>query len=358
VPENSREIYSLIEASFSKTRPKKHLLYMNHYPRSHGDRDQLVELFENKPYCFSKNHSDKEFFFLPRAQYYKEMAASQFVLSPLGLETDCVRTWEALVLDCIPIVEHTFLDASYDNLPVVMVHDWKEINRDFLEKKYLELKDRRRDEAYFDYWFRLIKKVQKKIRNGDLSNAQLEATQFSQEDLDDLISILDKNRALIRPLVYKGLLCALRPFQLAHRYPSTIRLYDPYLDQETFSHMDRYVLDSSLLKKRNKISFSPSDDRFLSFIQSCENCALFLDLTYYRTSLLVNFMHSGIEYGNFRQSLRRDLNEVYKRLNPNSFLCGNMIHNEYVKEILEMFCNDNHITISTQGSFWYLQKNS
>ena len=36
----------LLNAIAQKTLPKKHLLYMNHYPRAHGERDQLVKLFE------------------------------------------------------------------------------------------------------------------------------------------------------------------------------------------------------------------------------------------------------------------------------------------------------------------------
>jgi hypothetical protein len=356
-PSDRKAIFYLLEAIANKSLPKEHLLYMNHCPRPHGERDQLIKMFEHEPYCFSRNHSDdKEYTRIDHSTYYKEMASCQFVLSPLGLETDSVRTWEALVLDCIPIVEHTFLDTSYDALPVVMVHDWKEVNPYFLREKYQQLKDRTCEKAYFDYWFRLIKGVQKKVRKGDLSHAQLEATQFSPEDLEDLISILGKNGVLDRPLVYKGLLCALRPFQLAYRTPSTILLYDSYLDHETFNHMDRYLIDPSILKNRHKITCSFSDDQFLRCIETYERCPLFLDLTYYRTSLLINFVHSCVEYGNFRQSLRRDLNEVYKRLKPNSFLCGNMVHNQYVKEVLEMFSNDNQVTVSTQGSFWYLHK--
>ena len=100
--------FNLISAMLDKTLPKKHLLYMNHLPREFGDRDKIVKLFENEPYCFSKNHSDRPHIFIEWPIFYQEMATCQFVLSPLGLETDCVRTWEALVLDCIPIVEHTF----------------------------------------------------------------------------------------------------------------------------------------------------------------------------------------------------------------------------------------------------------
>jgi hypothetical protein len=134
-PEDLELTQTLLNAVAKKSLPKKHLLYMCHYPRPHGERDKLVKLFEDQPYCLSRNHSGQEYKELPRQQFYEEISSSQFVLSPLGLETDCVRTWEALVLGCIPIVEHTFLDPIYDRLPVVMVHDWREVNEAFLEKK-------------------------------------------------------------------------------------------------------------------------------------------------------------------------------------------------------------------------------
>jgi hypothetical protein len=43
----------------AKRLPQKHLLYMNHYPRVHGGRARLVEMFENEPYCFTKVRSQQ-----------------------------------------------------------------------------------------------------------------------------------------------------------------------------------------------------------------------------------------------------------------------------------------------------------
>lgn len=237
-----------------------------------------------------------------------------------------------------------------------MVHDWKEINSTFLEKKYQELKDRPREEAYFDYWFRLIKETQKKIQNNEPHASQLEATQFENQDFKDLVSILNQYGIAGQPLFYKGALSSIRPFQLSNVFPFPIFLQDPYLDQEIMGSLCRYLTDQSFLNNKYKIFLFEQEIDFFNSLKRDEPCSVFLDFTYYRTSLFLNFCTSTIEYGNFRQSLKQDLNTLYKQMTPGSLLCGNRVTNDYVKEILEMFCGENDLTISTQGSFWFLVK--
>lgn len=346
----------LLDSIAKKTLPKEHLLYMCHFPRTHGERDQLVKLFENEPYCLSRNYSDQEFVGVTRPKFYEELASCQFVLSPLGLETDSVRTWEGLVLDCIPIVEHTFLDASYDNLPVVMVHDWREVNPEFLEKKYQKIKDRKCDEAYFDYWATLIKNVQTKIRKNEHAFSQLEATQFSPQDLESLVSILNEKEVENRLIFCKGFLSTLHCLQLANAISTPIFLYDPWIDKEFFTKIDEYLIDKSFLINKRNVLLLDNENHFSYVININAGYSVFLDLTYYRTSLFLNFRMSLIEYGNFRQSLKQDLTKLYNELAPNALLCGNMVNNEYVKEVLEMFCKENYLTMQTKGSFWSFVK--
>ena len=96
---DDRESYEqlLFAALLKDSFDKKHLLHMAFYPRPHGDRDKIEKMFFDQPYCYTPSHSPlKEWIGAPRPQYYADMAASYYTLSPLGLETDCVRTWEAL----------------------------------------------------------------------------------------------------------------------------------------------------------------------------------------------------------------------------------------------------------------------
>jgi len=69
-----------------------------------------------------------------------------FVLSPGGNGLDCHRTWELFLAGCIVIVKTSSLDKMYidNNLPVVILNDWDELNDDLENKlkiwknKYIE----------------------------------------------------------------------------------------------------------------------------------------------------------------------------------------------------------------------------
>jgi hypothetical protein len=87
-----------------------------------------------------------------------------FWLSPRGNGIDCHRTWEALYLDVIPIVWHSTLDSLYVDLPIVIIHDWKELTEEFLRKKLNEIMLKKRDQRAMynderlrmDFWRTMI----------------------------------------------------------------------------------------------------------------------------------------------------------------------------------------------------------
>ncbi|MES2272975.1 MAG: hypothetical protein V4487_02150 [Chlamydiota bacterium] len=328
-----------IKSSF----PKEHLLYMNFYPRPHGDRDKIAQLFADKPYCFSLHQNTYQY----KPSFYGQMASSKFVLSPLGLETDCVRTWEALIFDSIPIVEHTFLDPLFEGLPVLIVHDWTEIDQPLLEKKYEELKDLNRDKAYFAYWEDLIKKTQTKVRNNHTEFAELEATLFKEEDLELIKTILQGRPS---PLIYKGFLSTLRPWQVAALASQKVELYDPWLDHKMFF----YLCENKYLQYQ--VSLISSEKEFSEKTEGEENASVFLDLTYYRTSLKLFFTTSVCHIGNFRHSLKIDLEDLYDDLAPGALLFGNMGDDPYVQKVLKLFGEEKQVQIERTGSFWSVIK--
>ncbi len=57
-----------------------------------------------------------------------------FVVSPHGNGLDCHRTWEALCIGNIPIVKTSPIDSLFDELPILIVKDWNDINKQLLEK--------------------------------------------------------------------------------------------------------------------------------------------------------------------------------------------------------------------------------
>ncbi len=343
--------------------PKKHFLYMNHYPRDYGDRQTIIPLFENQPYCYSRNFSDKPYQIISRDLFHEELASSVFVISPPGLESDCARTWEAFLVDCIPIVEHGFFDPLYDDLPVLLIHQWNEINEEFLRRKYIEIKNRHlsKEKAFFPYWKNLIQEKQKQIRNWDTSSSSFEATLFSSEDLTNLCKILQQSGHT--RLVYRSMFTFMHALQLAHAAPfiQEIELYDPWMNPCRFEALPSYLnAGTKQLFYENQHKINVQNVLTSWYIDAGwlgrKECAIFLDLTYHRSSLLIHGLYDLQFLKPMRHSLQAELHELYHSSSPDVFICGNMVHNDYVKESLIRFATANQLAIETQGDFWFLTR--
>lgn len=128
------------------------ILYMNFRANTYfKERNMLFNKFKKMPYCYSV--PIKSF-----SEYLLDMMKSRFVLSPRGNGLDCHRTWEALLMGAIPIVRSSTLDFMFEELPVLIVDDWDEIDLPFLEEKYIEMQNTNYnyEKMYIDYWYKLI----------------------------------------------------------------------------------------------------------------------------------------------------------------------------------------------------------
>jgi len=131
------------------------MLYMNFTVRTfYTKRTYIHSLFADKSFCYDSVNNRKEY-----AEYVTDVTKSMFVVSPEGNGIDCYRTWEAMLLGAIPIVETSKLNKLFDGLAVVIVDDWKKVNKLFLEKKYVQMngKKYKTEKLFMDYW---IKKIQ------------------------------------------------------------------------------------------------------------------------------------------------------------------------------------------------------
>jgi len=83
------------------------------------------------------------------------MTQYKFILSPPGAGEDCHRTWEALYVGCIPIVQSSAINELYEDLPVLVVDSWDDINEEFLNQKWKEMSERKYDmsKLTLEYWF-------------------------------------------------------------------------------------------------------------------------------------------------------------------------------------------------------------
>lgn len=78
----------------------------------------------------------------PMVETWEQQSKFQFVLSPHGAGLDCHRTWEALLLGCIPIIKRSKINDLFQNLPVIEIDDWREINSSFLNESMGKLKEK------------------------------------------------------------------------------------------------------------------------------------------------------------------------------------------------------------------------
>lgn len=92
--------------------------------------------------------------YLPRREVWQTHGECSFVLSPVGNGMDCHRTWEALALNTIPIVRSSPLDPLFEDLPVMIVDDWRAIDEEALRdfKRRVLSRQWRLDKLHIDYW--------------------------------------------------------------------------------------------------------------------------------------------------------------------------------------------------------------
>ena len=342
-------IDTLHQVAAKVPREKDIFLYLNHTERNHGRRVLVADKFWDQPYCFNRNRPRRYNY----DQFWDETSRSKFVLSPLGLEVDCTRTWECFVLGAIPIVEHSYLDPLYKGLPILLINDWDEINEEFLNRKYAEIQSQPHtlEKAYIDYWANFIREKQAVIRSGNLSSTALEANNFTSEDLVIIRNILGLHNKLHTSLIYRGNGTFLRPFQLAcafKRLPK-ITVYDfwsfagaPYLKQ--------FCKDKSLLESRKIEILDPHLKELTS-----PGKTHFLDLTHFRHSLFTS-PHGPLGLDDFCHSLELDISSIFTRLAPGDLLMGNMSQDSYVEEVLSRLKQRQGMNIQTQGNFFYCKK--
>lgn len=102
--------------------------------------------------------------FLQREESWKKQTNYAFIISPPGGGYDCHRTWEALILGCIPIIIALPINDVFVDLPVLVVEEWKEVTQELLEKTIMEFKTKKfnYDKLLLSYWTNKIKNPPKK----------------------------------------------------------------------------------------------------------------------------------------------------------------------------------------------------
>jgi len=136
---------------------KEYLLYLNFstttYPKL---RNKLFLKFKIHDWV---RFGEMNFNMEGRIKYLTEIKKSKFVLCPRGNGIDTHRLWETLYLGSIPIIEKFRTHDICQDLPILFIDDWSEINKEFLNKKYEEISNQHfnLEKLKLSYWKSFIK---------------------------------------------------------------------------------------------------------------------------------------------------------------------------------------------------------
>jgi hypothetical protein len=67
---------------------------------------------------------------ISRTSTWQRQSEFMFVVSPEGVGTDCHRTWEAILLGCVPIIKRNTISKLFENLPVLLVDQWEDVTHE------------------------------------------------------------------------------------------------------------------------------------------------------------------------------------------------------------------------------------
>ncbi len=324
---------------------KKYLLYMNIQLPSHPSRRHVAELFQDQPYCFSRI-KNLEQIPVSKEQFYEELSQAVFTVAPPGYGPDTVRFWEAVALDCIPIVKYSELDDLYADLPVLFVNEWEDVNQKLLEEELAKIKEKKvgKEKAFFDYWARKIDAYQKDLREGRNAFSTLQATSFDEETLSVLSNLINQKTSRVDQLLCIGAAMGLRPFELAERCPSLSRIYiqDPWGawgHEIADAHLQGFANSSMFSQTHRMRAIYFNDHPYFAIEQErSKKTHVFLDLSY------------------LRHKLPDDLDTVYQHSLKGSLVCGNMSRDAYVKKILDKFSKSHRAQVNYLGDIWYFIK--
>lgn len=153
---NAQEEYilNLKKKPFYNRIPKIYINFKKSIRGRYGEKDRK-DAIEQIPSNLQVIEEDN----IPRKETWKKMSEYTFVASPHGNGLDCHRTWEALVLGCIPIVKRSSLDNLYEGLPVLIVNSWSDINEELLKNTINEFKNNKfnYNKLKLQYWLNKIK---------------------------------------------------------------------------------------------------------------------------------------------------------------------------------------------------------
>lgn len=129
-------VLSNLEASQNK----KSLLYMNFNIHSNRiqERTECRGYFKQFEWVTFED-------LVPETQYYKSLNDSKYSVCPIGAGLDTHRFYESIFLNTVPIVKRNDISDLHSKFPCIIVNNWSEIDKEYLDKNYQVLYNRMLD---------------------------------------------------------------------------------------------------------------------------------------------------------------------------------------------------------------------
>lgn len=105
--------------------------YVAHAPYRYA-REDCFNHFKDQDFAFKE--ADK----ISSYAYFRRMTQSHFVICPYGYGLDTYRVYEAAWCGARPVVISSGLDPLHSKFGAVIVNDWSEVTKEFLERKLAE----------------------------------------------------------------------------------------------------------------------------------------------------------------------------------------------------------------------------
>lgn len=128
-------------------------------PRYVEKREAVLQTLRNKSWLTFENVGNRfGTYDLTLLRYYQRVCQHRFTISPEGNGIDCHRTWEALYLKSIPIVQRSTEMSHFEDLPILFTDDYSELTPAYLNEQYARILDTdyRINKLNFSHWERLI----------------------------------------------------------------------------------------------------------------------------------------------------------------------------------------------------------
>jgi hypothetical protein len=142
---------------FSNSKPFENRYFVGycnwHFQIERGDRKICKEEINTGIAYYEKE-------LVPRYTTWLRQAECMFVVSPEAAGMDAHRTWEALLLGCVPVLKKSEFTRIFEGLPVLLIDEWSEFNPEYMIQ-YVDIFKKSKfnfSKLFINYWIRLINK--------------------------------------------------------------------------------------------------------------------------------------------------------------------------------------------------------